>query len=237
MKKAIVIGASSGIGKELALALSRSGYMVGITGRRGELLEEVRATAPENFVVAEFDAAAADATDRLRELIDRMGGVDLFILSAGTGHLNPELDTALEADTNRLNVDAFVAMTLFAYDYFLTRGGGHIAAITSVAGMRGEAAAPSYSASKAYQTNYLEGLRKRSAKRGENITVTELRPGSVATDMMKGEGHFWISTPERAAEVMLRAIKKRKAVQYVTPRWKTIGWMLKWMPRRIYDKI
>jgi short-subunit dehydrogenase len=237
MKRAIIIGASSGIGRALAGELACEGYRVGITGRRAELLEAIAALAPDNFVAAAFDATAEDAVPSLEALIDRLGGVDLFVFCSGTGDLNPTLDPETEGRVNRLNVDAFTRLCGAAYNYMVGKGGGHLAAVTSVMGLRGSGAAPSYAASKAYQINYLEGLRQRSVKGGHGITVTDLRPGSVDTDMMKGEGHFWIVTPERAASTIMKALRRRRSVQYVSPRWVVIGRLLKWLPRTIYNKM
>ncbi|MDR2912458.1 MAG: SDR family NAD(P)-dependent oxidoreductase [Alistipes sp.] len=245
IKRAIIIGASSGIGRALAEELARDGYRVGITGRRAEQLAALAATAalsagadlPESFVTGVFDATAEDAPAGLEKLIATLGGVELFVFCAGTGDLNPQLNYAVESHANRLNVDAFTRLCGVAYNHLQAAGGGHIAVVTSVMGLRGSDAAPAYSASKAYQINYLEGLRRKSAKGGHGITVTDLRPGSVDTAMMKGEGHFWVATPERAARVIARTIRRKRSVQYVTPRWAVVGWLLKRLPRAIYDKI
>ena len=96
-----------------------------------------------------------------------------------------------------------------------------------MAGLIGEGEAPAYSASKSYQITYLNGLRKRARKEAPGLSITDIRPGSVRTDMMKGDGHFWISSPERAAEIACLSILKGKSVQYVTPRWFLIGLALK----------
>lgn len=237
MKRAVIIGATSGIGRALASELVREGYRVGISGRRGELLDGLAAEAPGSFVTAVFDATAQNAAEKLRVLIDTVGGMDLFVFCSGTGDMNPGLEYGTEETTNRLNVEAFTRLCGEAYKYMQANGGGHIAAVTSVMGLRGSAIAPSYAASKAYQINYLEGLRQKSVKGGHGITVTDIRPGSVATEMMKGEGHFWISGPERAAKVISGAIRRRKEVQYVTPRWGLVGWLLKRLPRGIYNKM
>lgn len=237
MKKAVIIGATSGIGRALAIELGRDGFRVGVAGRRADLLSELVAEAPGSFVPAVFDATAADAARCLADLIARLGGMDLFVFSSGTGDINPELDHDIEERTNRLNVDAFTRLCGEAYKYMRSAGGGHIVAITSVMGLRGSGGAPSYAASKAYQINYLEGLRQLSVKGGHGIAVTDIRPGSVATDMMKGEGHFWIAAPERAAQLIARAVRRRKAVQYVTPRWAVLGWLLKRLPRAVYNRM
>jgi short-subunit dehydrogenase len=237
MRRAVIIGASSGIGRALAAELARDGYRVGITGRRAELLEEIAAGSPENFVAAVFDATGENAAEKLEKVISELGGMDLFVFCSGTGDINPNLDHETERRTNRLNVDAFTRLCGAAYNYMQAGGGGHIAAVTSVMGLRGSGAAPSYAASKAYQINYLEGLRQRSVKGGHGITITDLRPGSVDTDMMKGEGHFWIVTPERAAATIMKAIRRRKSVQYVSPRWAIMGGLLKWLPRAVYNRM
>ena len=237
VKRAIVIGASSGIGQEVARLLVADGYLVGVTGRRSDLLETLCAESPGNYVSEAFDVSASDALARLETLIARMDGVDLVVFCAGTGYLNPELEMEPELDTVSLNVTAFTRVVDFVYRYFSDRDGGHLVAITSVMGLRGSGPAPAYAATKAYQINYLEGLRQRACKRKESVTVTDIRPGSVDTAMMKGEGHFWIASPRRAAEVILRAVRARKQVQYVTPRWRIVGLLLKMIPRGVYKKM
>jgi short-subunit dehydrogenase len=221
----------------LATELVRDGYRVGITGRRAELLDGIAGQSPEGFVAAVFDATGENAVAKLDALIARLGGMDLFVFCSGTGDINPDLDPATEERTNKLNVDAFTRLCGAAYNHMRTSGGGHLAAVTSVMGLRGSGAAPSYAASKAYQMNYLEGLRQRSVKEGHGITVTDLRPGSVDTGMMKGEGHFWIVSPERAAVTIAKAIRCKRSVQYVSPRWAVIGRLLKWLPRAIYNRM
>jgi len=93
--------------------------------------------------------------------------------------------------------------------------------------MLGGADGPAYSASKAYQINYLDSVAKLARKEKINCQITELRPGSVNTDMMKGEGHFWISTPQDAARLACKAISKKKRLQYISRRWRLIGFILR----------
>lgn len=237
LSPAIVIGATSGIGRELARLLATEGRRVGITGRRAELLDTLRSENPDAYETAAFDAAAEDAARNLEELWYRLGSVGFVAVCAGMGEMNPALDEVPELQTAALNVNGFTRLCTTAYLRFAARGGGHLAAITSIMGLRGDGIAPAYAASKAYQINYLEGLRKRSIKNRENIVVTDLRPGSVDTAMMKGEGHFWIASAEEAAQCALRAINKRKAVQYITPRWRIIGFLLRILPRTLYYKL
>lgn len=226
--KAIILGASSGIGKEMALWLAGNGWRVGITGRREQLLDTVVAAFPERIVASAFDADDTDAlVGRLDTLASRLGGLDLLVVSAGCGFLNPELEPAPELATVATNVASFTVSAGWGFKYFRRQGHGRLAAITSVAGLLGEAAAPAYPASKAYQLLYLAGLRKLAKKEKLQLGITELRPGPVRTDMMKGEGHFWISSPEAAAELACRAILKGKKLQYISKRWAALGVLLR----------
>lgn len=223
-RNAVILGATSGIGKESALWLAARGWRVGVAGRRVNLLEELAAGNPEAYEPAFLDLDDADSVPGVLErMAERLGDVELFFISSGTGFLNPDLDPGPELATVATNVAGFTRAADWAYGYLKRRGGGGLAAITSVAGLLGAAEAPAYSASKAYQTVYLDGLRKRARKEAPGLAVTEIRPGSVRTDMMKGEGHFWISEPQAAADLACRAILKRKRLQYVSRRWALIG--------------
>lgn len=137
MKKAVIVGGSSGIGRALALALSARGYEVGVTGRRKELLDAFALQADGRVVASVCDATSQDTEKELGMLIGELGGMDLFVFCAGTGDINQGLDYSIEKRTNELNVVAFTHAIGFAYKYFAAHGGGHIAAVTSVMGLRG----------------------------------------------------------------------------------------------------
>ncbi|MBK7410039.1 MAG: SDR family NAD(P)-dependent oxidoreductase [Saprospirales bacterium] len=237
MNNAIIIGATSGIGRELALILAGNGYRVGITGRRAEKLKELKECNPEKFVISAFDCTRERNSEKLAELTKALGGLDLLVLSAGTGDINESLDFDIENNTNQLNVVAFTEIVDWAFRYFEKQGKGHLVGISSIAGIRGNRIAPAYNASKAYQLNYLEGLRYKAAKTGKPIFVTDIRPGFVDTDMAKGEGKFWVASKEKAALQIFGSIKKRKDVGYVTRRWRLVAMVLKWLPGWIYKKM
>lgn len=237
LKTAIVIGASSGIGRETARALADRGCRVGITGRRTKLLEELEAERPGSYLSASFDLTGPDSAEQLENLAAKLGHVELILLCSGTGDFNPELEYAVEQTTNRLNIDAFTRTADWSYRYLKAQGGGSFAAVTSVMGLRGSGAAPAYAASKAYQINYLQGLQQRAAHETVPLHITDIRPGSVLTDMMKGEGHFWITSPQEAARHILRAVDKQKTVQYVSPRWRLIGLLLQNLPGWLHRKM
>ena len=109
--------------------------------------------------------------------------------------------------------------------------------ISSIAGIRGNGIAPSYNATKAYQINYLEGLRINAKNFGSSITVTDVRPGFVDTAMAKGDGLFWVAPVEKASKQIYRAIKQKKQVVYVSKRWKLIGILLKLIPYSLLKRL
>lgn len=236
-KKAIVVGSSSGMGRELALLLAKEGYEVGITGRRETLLNELAQEFPNSFFPRTFDCTSPNALDELEALEKNLGGLDLFVLSSGTGDLNESLAYEVEERTNALNVTAFTKVVGWAFNYFQKQEHGHVVAITSIGGLRGSRVAPAYNASKAYQINYLEGLRQKSKKLKLDITVTDIRPGFVQTDMAKGEGQFWVAPPEKAAKQILTAIKRKKDSVYITKRWRLIAIIVKILPNWLYKRM
>jgi len=238
MKKAIVVGASSGIGHQLAILLAANGYKVGITGRRDQLLLNLQSTNPEQFVVSVFDATDVENIPQyLNQLSKELGGLDLLVLSSGTGKVNEALDAKIEQDTNALNVAGFSAIAGWAFDFFQKQAFGHFAAITSIAGIRGSRQAPSYFASKAYQISYLEGLRQKAKHTRLPIYITDIRPGFVDTAMAAGENLFWIASVEKAASQIYKAIEHKRDVVYVTKRWRLIGFLFWILPKFIHKRL
>jgi short-subunit dehydrogenase len=238
MKKAIIIGATSGIGKDLAEVLLREGYAVGLTGRKTSLLNELREKRPDRVFLKQIDVTqSADAMAHFERLIAEMEGVDLVVVSSGTGFINNDLQWTLEKETIDVNVTGFAAMTNVAMRHFLSKGSGHLVGISSLAAIRGDSAAPAYSASKAFVSSYLEGMRKKAVQAGMPITVTTIEPGYVDTAMAKGDDKFWVATPRKAAEQIYGAIKRRKNHAYVTKRWRLIAWALKLMPDFLYNRM
>lgn len=236
-KKAIVIGATSGIGRELAILLAADGYTVGITGRRLELLEELQAQNPDSFIVSAFDVTNTTALPQnLQQLAYALQGLDLLILSSGTGKINPSLDPGIERYTNEVNVSGFTAVADWAVSYFEKQGHGHFAAITSVAAIRGSRHAPAYNASKAYQVNYLEGLRQRLFQTKKPIYISDVRPGFVDTAMAAGNV-FWMAPVDKAAKQIFRALKNKRKVVYITKRWRIIAFLLRLIPGFLYKQM
>ncbi|MFT3947858.1 MAG: SDR family NAD(P)-dependent oxidoreductase [Agriterribacter sp.] len=238
MKKAIIVGATSGIGRQLAILLADKNYIVGITGRRKNLLDELQYQRPDNFIASDFDITETFVvTKKLDELAEKLGRVDLLILSSGTGNINEQLDFSVEKKTLDVNVVGFTEVANWTINYFQKQQRGHFVAITSIAGLRGGRQAPAYNSTKAFQINYLEGLRQKVTKLKLPIYITDIRPGFVDTAMAKGEGKFWIATAGKAANQIIKAIERKKTIAYVTKRWKIIATIVRLLPRQIYNRM
>jgi len=238
MKKAIVIGATSGIGKRLVMLLADNGYKVGITGRRTELLENLRSENSDSYIINAFDVTDTKvAVEKLEELTVELGGLNLLIYCSGTGDINNKLDFEIEKRTIDTNVVGFTSIADWAFNYFEKQKFGHFVAISSIGGLRGSRQAPAYNASKAYQINYLEGLRQKAARLNEQIIITDIRPGFVDTAMAKGEGLFWVMPVEKVVRQIYKAIIRKKKVVYVTKRWRIIALILKLIPKPVYSKL
>lgn len=235
--KAIIIGASSGIGRSLALELSKRGYTLGLVARRKGRLEELQKELKTASYIAVADIInTSESAASVLGLIDQMGGVDLFIVNSGVGYENQRLDFEKEQKTIQTNVEGFAAMATLAMRHFLKRGSGHLVGISSIAALRGSKDAPAYNASKAFVSNYLEGLRIRAFCSKKPIYVTDIRPGWVKTEMTEGAKMFWAASAEKAAEQIYTAIEKKKRVAYITRRWRLIAWICKLTPGFLIER-
>ena len=236
-KKALIIGATSGIGKALARELVKNGYTVGITGRRKNLLLKIQKESPELIQIESFDSTQPNALKHIESLANKMGAVNLFIISAGVGHMNFNLEYAKENETNQLNVIAFSQMVNWGIHYFENQGHGHLVNLSSIASLRGGRAAPAYNASKAYQSNYFEGIAQRVTRSKLPIFTTDVKPGFVKTSMAKGPKMFWVASKEKAARQIFKSIQKKKRIVYITKRWRIIAWILKRIPWLFYKRM
>jgi len=238
MKKVIIIGATSGIGKELGKMFSQNDYVVGIVGRRSELFPELQKEFHTEVYFKHIDVAkTSEAMNLLSELIKEMGGVDVIVISSGVGFINPDLNWEKEKETIDVNVSGFTAMANVAFKYFCKEGTGQIVGISSIAAIRGSGDSPSYNASKAFMSNYLEGLRQKVCKMGIPVTITDIQPGFVDTTMAKGEGLFWVASPEKAAMQIFKVVESKKKHAYITKRWCIVAWLLRIIPDWLYNKL
>ena len=232
MKRAVVIGASSGIGMEVAKRLLQDGCTLGVAARRVELLQTIGAAE-----VAEIDVTAEDATARLRDLVARLGGMDLFFYASGIGKQNRELREDIELATMQTNGLGFTRMIGEAYRYFAERGEGHIAAITSIAGTKGLGPAPSYSATKAMQNVYLQALEQQANARGLRIRFTDIRPGFVDTALLNGDFKYpMMLRPENVAREIVSAINSYQHIRVIDWRYRMLTAFWRRIPRFIWRR-
>jgi len=238
MKTAVIIGASSGIGRALAVALSLDGYRLGVVARRTELLAQLQAELAGPCVIKTVDVSQPElAMPLVQELIEELRDVELFIVNAGTGFNNPSLTWEPERETIAVNVLGFAAMVNVAVAHLEARGAGHLVGISSIAALRGNRHAPAYNASKAFVSNYLEGVRYRFNKMKLPIAVTDVQPGFVDTPMAKAPRQFWVASPQTAARQIVAAIRNRKHHVYITRRWRLIAWLMRIVPDVLYSRL
>lgn len=241
-KKVIIIGASSGIGLELAKLYVAEGSRVAVTGRRCEQLESFRNQHPANVLTACFDVTGHSNIAFMESMIKDLGGLDLLIYAAGIGAVSESLDWTIDRATTMTNVNGFVEIVNYSYNYFVKQGKGQLAAISSIISLRGNSKAPAYSASKAFMSRYMEGLAIKAQKikkgngAGSGITVTDIRPGFVKTKTATVENLFWEAPVEKAAMQMYKAIAGKRRLVYITRRWALIAWLLKWIPYSLYKR-
>ena len=236
-QKILIVGATSGIGKELAILYASKGCKVVVTGRRENLLNELKNIYPQNIFTSRFDVTENNLNTYLKNLVTELNGLDLFIYNAGYGDTSTHLDIEIETATTLTNVNGFVNAMHFAFNYFVKQGFGQIAVTSSIAALRGNSWAPAYSASKAFMSNYAEGLNIKAKRLKKNIIVTDIKPGFINTKKAKGNKRFWMATPQKAAKQIMEAINKKKRIAYITKRWWLIAQVLKLLPYSIYRRL
>lgn len=238
MKKAIVVGASSGIGHEVARLLIAEGWAVGVAARRIDKLTDLQAMEPERVYTAQIDVNNEDAETSLLQLIEHMNGIDLYFHAAGIGWQNPSLNADIELKTMETNAVGFTRMIGCAYRYFANNGGGHIACITSIAGTKGLGPAPAYSATKAMQNTYLQALEQFAACKHHNIHFTDIRPGFVDTPLLAGTHNLpMLMTTEKVARSIIKAINNRRHICVIDTRWCLLTFFWRLIPNWIWRRI
>lgn len=237
MKKAIIIGATSGIGQEVAKLLIQQGWHIGIAGRREDALRQMQATAPTQIEIEKVDVTAEDATTHLHLLIKKLGGMDLFFLSSGIGYQNRDLNPEVELNTARTNVEGFIRMVTAAFSYFKENGGGHIAVISSIAGTKGLGVAPAYSATKRFQNTYIDALAQLSRMQHLNILFTDIRPGFVATDLLKNGKYPMLMQADHVALQIIKALNRKKRIAVIDERYRILVFFWRMIPRWIWERL
>ena len=236
--KAIIVGASSGIGFEVARQLLAEGWQLGVAARREEQLLELKAEAPEQVEVMKIDVTQPDADQRLMALVEQLGGMDLYFHVSGIGKQNRTLEPEIELRTVETNAVGFTRMVGAAYRYFAEKKEGHIAAISSIAGTKGLGPAPSYSATKALQATYLEALEQQARQRGLPIYITDIRPGFVDTALLNDNFPYpMLMKPEAVARDIVSSIKKRRHVRVIDGRYRILTFFWGLIPRWLWRRL
>lgn len=256
-KKAIVMGATSGIGMEVAKQLAAKGWQVGIAGRRIERLQALISdnkttlqngnitdskTTPQGGITCyqQIDVTSAEASSQLLELIDKLGGMDLYFHSSGIGWQNNSLDIEKELKTVETNGLGFTRMVDTAFNWFVhhhSNQKARIACITSIAGTKGLGAAPAYSATKRFQNHYLECLSQQARMRHLPISITDIRPGFVKTDLIAGSTYPLQLQPEDVAKHIVNAIEKGKEVKVIDWRYAILVFFWRLIPRGLWTRL
>lgn len=236
-KRIIIVGASSGIGKRMAELYAEKTDRIGITGRRLELLEQIKQQFRQQIEYECFDVREKQNISHLQNLIVKLGGLDILVISAGTGEVSKDLNWEIDKKTVETNVNGFVEIANWAFNFFIQQGHGQLVTISSVGAIRGNQFAPAYSAAKAFQSNYFEGLSAKAFKLKKDISITCIEPGFVKTKMAQSDKLFWVVPVDKAARQIIRAIEKKKRKAYISRRWGIIAWLLKWIPFGVLKRL
>ena len=257
-RRAIVMGASSGMGREVARLFLAKGWHVGLGARRREALEELCNEYPQLAVAEQVDVTKPYAEERLLALIERLGGMDVYVHMAGIGKQNTALEPSIELATTETNGLGFTRMVGAAFRYFRGencdeiaeneqktaengkksgRKGGHIVAISSIAGTKGLGPAPSYSATKALQNTYLEALEQLSTNLRLGISITDIRPGFVDTPLIEGSNYPLKMDAQRVARQIVNAIEHRRHVSIIDWRYRVLVFFWRLIPRWLWRRI
>lgn len=238
MKRIVIVGATSGIGLETARLCIREGWRIGAAGRRLEALEALRAEAPEQIEIEPLDITRDDAPERLEKLIERLGGMDIYLHSSGIGSRNTDLQPDIELATLRTNGEGFVRMIVAAFNYFRNHGGGHIAVISSIAGTKGLGSAPAYSATKRMQNTYIDALSQLARMEGYGIHFTDIRPGFVATPLLAKDGHYPMLMPtEKVARRIMQVLRKPQRRVVIDRRYALFVFFWKMIPQWLWERL
>lgn len=245
MYRAIIIGASSGIGYALAKQLLLYGVKIGVAARRTDRLQPlVEKYGVERVVVKYMDVTSNDATTALHELIGEIGAPDLLLYASGIGKQNPELDEDIEINTVRTNCEGMVRIVDSFINYvkreslYTKSHKAHIAVISSMAGTMGMGSAPAYSATKSMQSCYLTALSQYFRMYDVNCTVSDIRPGFVATDILNPEKHYpMLMSREVAVKHILRGLKHHRRVIIFDWRFRLLYLLWRIIPRVLWERM
>ncbi|KXB82421.1 oxidoreductase, short chain dehydrogenase/reductase family protein [Prevotella sp. DNF00663] len=237
MKKAVIMGASSGIGREVALLLCQAGWHIGIAARRLDALHDIQAKYPAQVTISQIDVTTMDAPILLTRLVEEMGGIDLYVHVSGVGKQNPMLEQSIETATVDTNVSGFTRLIDTMFHLMEHQRYGHIAIVSSIAGTKGLGPAPSYSATKAYQATYIQALEQLAHSRRLPITFTDIRPGFVDTPLLSGGRYPMLMDKERVARAIVRNILARRHIVVIDWRYAVLTFFWRLIPNFIWRRM
>lgn len=241
-QRIVIIGASSGLGKEITSQFAQMGWTIGIAARRIDALKELQQQFPESIVATEqIDVTSVDAGEKLLSLIKNVGGIDTLLLASGIGSQNPSLEIEIEMNTVKTNTLGSTHIVDTAFNYFRNRSNdetpGQIAVISSIAGTMGLGIAPSYSATKRYQRHYIDALEQLAHFEKVNVKFTDIRPGFVDTPLLNNCRKFpMLMSVEYATPRIVKAILRRKRVSIIDWRWRIVVAFWHLFPRCIWRR-
>lgn len=235
-KSIVIMGATSGIGREVAENLARRGWKVGACGRRNELLESLKAEYPESISTMQTDVNSPDAAGKLSAFIKSLDA-RTYLHCSGIGWQNVQLESEKEIATVRTNGEGFARCVGEAFRCFSATG-GHIAVISSIAGTKGLGPAPAYSATKRFQNTYIDALEQLAWQRHLGIKFTDIRPGFVATDLINnGKGYPIVLRKEKVAESVIKAIERKRRVAVIDSRYSLLVALWRCIPRFLWKRL
>lgn len=235
----VIMGATSGQGLRAAVILALAGWRIGVAGRNEKVLKRLKEKWPEQIEYEQIDITKDSAPDKLRTLIDKLGGMDIYFHVAGIQYINPELMLSQEIATLETEVVGFARMIVTAFHYFKATGHkGQIAAITSVGGTRGTGAIASYSSGKKFGQTYLEALEQLANIQKLDIAFTDIRPGWIRTPLELTELNYPINmTMNYAVPKIIDAIMKKKRVAIIDWRWRLVYHLWRALPGSVWTRM
>lgn len=238
-KTVVIMGATSGFGRALAERYIKEGWKVGAAGRNVEALRSLTTLAPDRVITMPIDILSDDAPEKLMNLIEKCGNMDIYIHCSGIALLDQEPSIASEVRICETNAVGFTRMCITAYRYFESScRKGRLVALSSIAGIRGLEALPAYSASKAFDSVLLEALRQKANARRLPLRIVDIKPGWTRTPLLANDKHYMFEMDaNKVADRIFKASLKAKRSAIIGCRWKIITGLERMVPPCIWEKI
>ena len=244
MKTAVIIGATSGIGYEVATILLNEGWRVAVAGRRIELLERMRKRFGANVLPYQMDVTQPESVAVVDQIMADTAAPDLFLYVSGVGSQNRGLDEQVEINTVQTNSDGMVRIVSHLFNYvkrskdYSAHRKAHLAVVTSVAGTDGLGLSPAYSATKKMQSTYITALAQLAAMENVPVSFTDIRPGFVATDILNPNKKYpMLMNKEEVARRIVKGLRHRRRVLIIDWRYRLLVAFWRLMPRCLWERM